>query len=1038
MRTPLRRRRPRSLPAAAATACVALACGWTAATAQTPPAGPSFLMDSCETSADDWIAESPDGAAVRSVGHQPADGAAAAGCAEAVWTVSAAEAVLRFVRPVPPSAAIEDVTASVAVLTRDRAAACLRVAFPNAVDRATGLPAAVWVVGDPSEPPGGTRNRGWATLTVAASDKALADARRRVRASLGEAGPTADLSAPLIDRAGVILWASTGQAWVRADDLRVGPLVPVAGVGPEPQRAEIEPRAVVRGGRMAVDGRPFFPRLTLLHGADPAVLASAGFNLVQVLDWRDERTLDALAAAGLGAAAAPPLPGEAGAGVADLNVSAEAGLAPFTGATDNVLVWNLGPRLDGDAATRDWVRSWVAAVRAADVDRRRPALFGVTGGEQEYSRIADLLGVSRMVCGTALPLWEHTDLLREAVDRKVRPGEPVFTWLQTSTHRRTAEARAAAGLSPAVIEPELIERQALGAVAAGVKGIGFWLTEPLDDATPARRETRLALTLTNLQLAAVEPILAGATRCEPIPFRPRTEGDPDAANRVRARSGSGGGFLSGGFGGGFGGSGGRGRNNDPADAFGGGRIEAAAGNPATVRPRGRCAGSLLHRGSDRLVVAVWQGEHDQYVPGPAPFTGAEVTIPGAIPTASAWLVTPVGVTALDHRQVAGGMQVSLDAFDGTALLLVTPDQRSAAGLRRRIAASAPAAAGVAVQLAALKLERTKITGAALPTANPRLIDALLRTAGGHLAAAERALRNRDWDLAWRSAERCKRFTRAVQRAHWDRLAEPALAGPAAAPRRLDVSPAAVQPTGSPHLIAFSTLPDHLALSRRLAAGRGASVRSADLLEPPAPRPGGPPTRTASRRTGEAGNDDGDGFRGWVYSSAPPSVAAAAVRGEGDELRLTAQLKTGFPPPDLLPRGVVAVRTPPVAAPPDRAAVVRGEVQIDGAVSGEGVTVHDSWGGELLGLRWTGREPEFARGGWVPFELVRPFPPPESEFPDTLTATLQLHGLGTARFRRLGVDFVDLDPAPAKVAETPDPPAAPAPRLLDRLPVWRRR
>ena len=1011
------------------------------------PAG-EVLTDPCTDSAAGWAAETPGGATERETTHQPGDGAAAPGCAEATWDVAAGEVVLRLTRPVPRSAAIEDVTASLAVLTARRAAACLRVVFPNAVDPATGGPAAVWIAGEPVDSLGGDRRRGWATVTVRASEAAVNDARRRVRFALPQPDGPADLSSPLVDRAGVVLWAPRGPVGVRADDLRVGPLVRVGGPAAVVPGDDAEPRAVVRGGRMTVDGAAFFPRLTFHHGADPAVLAATGFNLIQVFDWRDERTLESLAAAGLGAVAGPPRAGEDGAGVADLNAPAAAGLAPFGPGTGEILGWNLGPRLPGEATepgVREAVRRWAAEVRAADTARRRPVLFGVTGDEAEYSRIADLLAVSRFVCGTALPLWEHTGGLREAVERKVRPGEPVLTWVQTAPHDHTAKARRAAGLPEAVIEPELIERQAFGAVAAGVKGLGFWTRGPLDDATPARRETRLALALTNARLAAVEPILAGATRCEPIDVRPRTDGDPDAATRVRAKSGSGGGFLTGGFGGGFGGNGG-GRADDPASTFGGGSFGfAPAANPAAARPRGTCAGAMLHRGTDRLVVAVWQGEHDQFVPGPAPFTGAEVTIPGAIPTASAWLVTPVGLTNLPHRLVAGGMRVDLPDFDGTAVLLVTPDHRGAAALRRRVAAAAPAAAGAAVRLAALKLERTKITGAALRASVPnvRLLDAYLRTADGKLAEAERALRNRDWDVAWRSAERCKRFARAVQRAHWDRLAEPAGAADLAARGRGDVSPAAVQPNGSPHLIAFSTLPDHLALRRRLAAGRGASVRTAGLLDPPAAAPAnGARTRTASSRPVSGDDPDGDGFRGFVYSSAPRSVAAAAVRGDSDdELTLSAQLKTGFPRPELLPRGVVAVRTPPVAVPPGRTPVVRGEVQVDGAVSGEGVTVHDSWGGELGGLRWTGREPEFRGGGWVPFELVRPFEPADPTIPGdprALTATLQLHGLGTARFRRLAVDFVDLDPTPNDVAELPDPPAAPAPRLLDRLAVpWRR-
>ena len=737
----------------------------------------SFFEDAAATAAADWRAETPAGAVARGVRHEPGDGAAADGCAEAEWEVAAEEAVLRFVRPVPPSAAIEDLTATVAVLTPHRAAACVRVVFPHAVDPATGAPPFAWVAGEPVDPDE-TFARGWAPLSVAATDRRVDDARRRVRFALRSPDRPADLSDPLVDRAGVVLWATKGRAGVRCDDLRFGPLVPVAGVGPA-DAVDIVQRASVRGGRMTVDGDAFFPRLTYHHGTDPAALKAAGFNLIQTRDWRDTATLASLEAAGLLVAAMPPQAGEAGAGLADINAPADAGLAPFTAATDPIVVWHLDPRFPNWPGVPDQVRKWVADVRAADAARRRPVLFGVVEREFEYSRTADMLAVSRFVCGTALPLWEHSRLLREAVERKVKPGEPVFTWVQTGPHRRTRLTRSAAGLPAAVIEPELIERQALAAVAAGVKGLGFHLdeTQVLDDATPARKETRLALTLTNARLAAVEPILAGATRCEPIAVRPRTEGDPAAAARVRGRSGGGRAFRGSGFGtGGFGDGGfGGGRDETVADTFGGGTFAfGAAQNPAEHRPRGVCEGALLHRGADRLVVAVWQGEHDQFVPGPAPFTAAEVTIPGALPTAAAWVVTPVGLSNVPHAFVAGGMRVELPNFDGTALLLVTPDHASAAALRRRVARNAPGAAAAAVELANLKLERTKITGASLRAGvpNTRLLDAYLRSADGHLAKAARAVRNRDYDVAYAEAERCKRFCRAVQRAHWDRLAEP--------------------------------------------------------------------------------------------------------------------------------------------------------------------------------------------------------------------------------------------------------------------------
>ncbi len=885
---------------------------------------PRFFTDACERDcATNWQATSPGDDTAALVNQQPVGGVGGSGCAQVLWARTMPDTVLRFDRAVPASAALEELTASLAVFTQHRCAVAVRITFPKAFDPNTGDALRTWIA---STPQPARADFAWRTLTIGTTEAAVNDARRRVRLTLERATapqtPSADddaedadepanLAGAIVDRAGVFLWTDgggvRGRAGVRVDDLRIGPLVAVSSASKtaeaeprfDPYVREPEPkrRAMVRSGRMTVDGEPFFPRLTFSHGVDPRALAGAGFNLVQVLDWRDRDLLERIAAAGLGAVAQPPSPGEAGAGPADLNAPADSGLAPFGRATDPIWLWNLGPRIPGQPAWVAATEAWVDAVRAADAARDRPILIGVTGSERAYSRFADLLGVSRMVLGTALPLWEHTALLREAADRKARPGEPLFTWIQTAPHGRTAAMREAAGLEPAVLEPELITRQALGAVAAGVKGIGYWITEPLDDATPARTERRLALTLTNLQLAAVEPVLASATKVAPLRVVPVTTGDPASVNRVRGQFGAEQNLL---LGAPIGSRNTRGVGPGGSYAFGqrfGARETLSSANEAVdqtgasdARPAGRATGALLNSGADRLVVAVWHGLDDQFVPGPAPFTSATFTVPGALPTAAAWRITPTAVTTVPHEQVTGGMRVTVPNFGDGAVVLITANFRGADHLRRRVAKLAPSAATAAVQLARLKIERTRDTDARLRsrTFDPRWIDAHLYAAESKLRDAERMLKLHDWDRARVAAELARRFARAVQRAHWDRLsAEAGLAGEA---------------NGSPHLIAFSTLPDHVELLRRLAAARRGrpvalltptdSARSAAL-----PLLGDDETESADRPE----------FDGKVRYTPPASVAAAAVLNDG-ELRLTAQTKAGYNPPTLLERGLVIVES----------------------------------------------------------------------------------------------------------------------------------
>ncbi|NNJ26868.1 hypothetical protein LzC2_29630 [Planctomycetes bacterium LzC2] len=1007
---------------------------------------PKFFIDPCEADcAENWQATSPGDVAAALVQHVPTDGVGAPGCAQAEWVRTPPDALLRFDRPVPRSAALDELTASLAVRTPHRCAAAVRVTFPKAVDPATGLPPTAWVAGRPvpaSDPPA------WQTLSAGTSESSLNDAKRRVRLSLGpdsvRDGESVDLTGAFVDRAGVFLWTDGGyggRAGVQVDDLRVGPLAPpedledgaTAGLYDAPKA---ERRMVVNGGRVTLDGEPFFPRLTMDFGVEPLMLAGSGFNLIQVMDWRDRDLLERIAAADIGAAVQPPSPGEAGAGPADLNAPADAGLAPFGPGTDPIWLWNLGPRIPGETAWLEATAAWVDAVRSADTERDRPILIGVTGSERAYSRIADLLGVSRMVLGTALPLWEHTALLREVADRKARPGEPLFTWLQTAPHGRTAAARKAAGLEPAILEPELITRQALGAVAAGVKGIGYWTTEPLDDATPARTERRLALTLTNLQLAAVEPILAAATKVAPLRIIPATSGDPRAVNRTRRGFGTATNLLVGNA---IGSASTRGVGAGGSDGFGGsfGRV-GTFGEPATAedqtgasdaRPAGQATGALLSHESDRLIVGVWHGLNDQFVPGPAPFTSASFTVPGALPTAAAWRITPTSVINLPHEQVTGGMKVTVPNFGDGAIVLVTPNFRGVDHLRRRVAKLAPAAATAAVQLARLKLERTRETDARLrpPVFDGRWLDAHLRSAEGKLLDAERMLKQHDWDRAYRAANLSRRFTRAVQRSHWDRLAN--------ASNLID------QPNGSPHLIAFSTLPDHVALVHRLSqTGRGRPIALLPASEPA--RTAALPLLTDEEFLETTPTDERTDFQKIEYH-APASVEAAAYLID-EELRLSARTKNGYNRPSLLDRGLVTIETLPVDVPAGHAAIISGEVQITGRITGngEGVTVHESWAGGLGGLRWTGEEASFEEKdtkGWTPFILIRSLPPgpdrepgPNPDGSRPITVTFGLHGLGSARFRDITVETVPYPAIPA-VAPTPEEPVpAPMPRLLDRI------
>ena len=101
------------------------------APAQAPEAA-RYFTDPCHEGCEAWTATAPGDVAAARVTHEPSVGADAPGCAQALWANAAPDSVLRFDRPLPPNAALEELTASLAVYTGRRCAAGVRVRFPFA------------------------------------------------------------------------------------------------------------------------------------------------------------------------------------------------------------------------------------------------------------------------------------------------------------------------------------------------------------------------------------------------------------------------------------------------------------------------------------------------------------------------------------------------------------------------------------------------------------------------------------------------------------------------------------------------------------------------------------------------------------------------------------------------------------------------------------------------------------------------------------------------------------------------------------------
>src|SRR5690606_18983077 len=135
--------------------------------------------------------------------------------------------------------------------------------------------------------------------------------------------------------------------------------------------------------------------------------------------------------------------------------------------------------------------------------------------------------------------------------------------------------------------------------------------------------------------------------------------------------------------------------------------------------------AVIESGFGRLVLPVWYEHNAQFQPGQMAAQDVSMLVRGLVdPGARAWLVSTTAVTALESRQVAGGMQVSLPTLDQHAFVVITADSRLADKLSQQMRNMRRRCGQLWVELAGAKLERVRQTHAEIEeTAAPRIPDA---------------------------------------------------------------------------------------------------------------------------------------------------------------------------------------------------------------------------------------------------------------------------------------------------------------------------
>ena len=830
----------------------------------------------------------------------------------------------------------------------------LRIVLPEYEDPDTGRPLALLILGDVLEVAGA-----WQQLTCRTDDKLVQERLGIMRARLKRPITPRFMK---VDRV-ILTWPlSRGVNEVSLDELSFGPIVrteePEIATTAHEQESVDEPPVQVRLDRLEVEGKPFFPRLTPYHEEPLKDLAEAGFNVVWVPDYSDRALLTSVRREGLWAAATPPVP--AGSELP----SQAAGLMPFSQETRPIAFWMLGTRITPQTQSR--LLHWMDQIQEADRKYRRPLAADVSGEERIFSRELDLLGISRHTIGSSLTLPQYRDWLTER-GAWARPGSLRWTWIQTMPAPVIANVFEAHGI-PLQLEPEQIRLQVYAALAAGVRGIGFWTPRALREDNPADQETRDALRQINWELRLMEPWLATTSAVLRIPVTIPVEA-PLPAARPKSRF----------------------RMSNTEES----RWERDAQNrqrealrEAALKTEDELSAAVLRTDYGTLLLPMWLESASQFVPGKLAAAKVTITVPGIDETAAAWEITTTGVHNLDRERVSGGVKITLRNFDQTACILLTADQELVLQTRQRVAVMQEECARGCLALAERKLDRVRGVNQRLGEFGLRQPDApqLLGSARELFLEAQAAVSQQDWAKVRQKSQQAMQMARILQRAHWE-----------------DAVSGLPSPVSSPLATSFQSLPAQARLAMQLANEQASAGKN--LLP-----------------SGNFEDAHAQSAVGWKHAQDPQDgvQASAELYPEARSgkycLRLLAANGLQASRSALGGREFVSYSTPPITVHAGHALRIAGWIKIPAELqsSQDGALIYDSLLGRGLALRF--RETT----DWQRWELVREV----SESQD-ITVTLALTGLGEVRLDDLEVTLhplPDVSPAAARGNATRPRPA----------------
>ena len=349
----------------------------------------------------------------------------------------------------------------------------------------------------------------------------------------------------------------------------------------------------------------------------------------------------------------------------------------------------------------------------------------------------------------------------------------------------------------------------------------------------------------------------------------------------------------------------------------GSNISVAASNDPQV------TGFVIQTDRARLLLMMRLAAGSQHVPRPKATAPATIVVPGVPESHSVYELTPVGLRPINHQRVTGGTQITIDEFQLSALVLLTPDPVVIDTLQRRLAAMSMCAAELQHDLANQTMARLDAIDRQLPprpSQAPQAADWLAK-AHTEMADADKSLAAGDRPGAYYAARRAIGPMEQYKRLRWEQAAT--------------TQNSAVV---SPLIAAYDTLPAHWQLVDQLRLGQP----SLNLLP-----------------AGDCENLDAMRQAGWQTFAHPQASVASRVElssvvSHSGHSSLHMQVV-----PANLKEPPTQVETPPIWVTSalinvrrGDIAVIRGWVRVPVAITGsvDGLMILDSIGGEAMAER----------------------------------------------------------------------------------------